>query len=69
MSDRTASGYLFGGLASSRGEAMHLADGVWRGGLSGVAFARDVALVSRVTQGCQPLGPVHTDRAPPDRWR
>ena len=60
MSDRTASGYLFGGLASSRGEAMHLAEGVWRGGLSGVAFAREVALVSRVTQGCQPLGPVHT---------
>ena len=59
MSDRTTSGYLFGGLASSRGDAMHLADGVWRGGLSGVAFAQEVALVSRVTQGCQPLGPVH----------
>lgn len=58
MSDRTTSGYLFGGLASSRGAAVHLADGVFEGGLSGVAFAREVALVSRVTQGCQPLGPV-----------
>lgn len=57
MSDRTESGYLFGGLASSRGAAVHIADGVLRGGLSGVAFSRDVALVSRVTQGCQPLGP------------
>ena len=57
MSDRTSSGYLFGGLASSRGAALHIADGVWQGGLSGVAFAREVALVSRVTQGCQPLGP------------
>ena len=57
MSDRTVSGYLFGGLASSRGAAVHIADGVWQGGLSGVAFAREVALVSRVTQGCQPLGP------------
>ena len=57
MSDRTSSGYLFGGLASSRGAAVHIADGVWRGGLSGVAFAEDVALVSRVTQGCQPVGP------------
>lgn len=57
MSDRTDSGYLFGGLAASRGAAVHLADGVWRGGLSGVAFTRDVALVSRVTQGCQPIGP------------
>jgi len=57
MSDRTASGYLFGGLASARGAAVHIADGVWRGGLSGVAFTEDVALVSRVTQGCQPVGP------------
>jgi small ligand-binding sensory domain FIST len=57
MSDRTASGYLFGGLASSRGSAVHLADGVWQGGLSGVAFSSEVALISRVTQGCQPVGP------------
>ena len=60
LSDRTSSGYLFGGLASSRGAAVHIADGVWQGGLSGVAFARDVALVSRVTQGCQPLGPTRS---------
>jgi len=58
MSDRVSSGYLFGGLASSRSGAVHVADGAWRGGLSGVAFTRDVALVSRVTQGSQPLGPV-----------
>lgn len=57
MSDRTSTGYLFGGLAASRGEAWHLADGAFRGGLSGVAFGRDVALLSRVTQGCQPVGP------------
>jgi len=57
MSDRTDSGYLFGGLASSRGRAVHIAGGVWQGGMSGVAFTRDVALVSRVTQGCQPVGP------------
>ena len=57
MSDRTDSGYLFGGLASSRDRAVHIAGGVWQGGMSGVAFTRDVALVSRVTQGCQPVGP------------
>jgi len=57
MSDRTASGYLFGGLASSRAGTVHVADGVWQGGLSGVAFTADVPLVSRVTQGCQPVGP------------
>ena len=58
MSARTTSGYLFGGLASSRSSSCQIADGVYQGGLSGVAFTRDVALVSRVTQGCQPVGPV-----------
>ena len=60
LAGRTDSGYLFGGLAASRGAAVHIADGVWRGGLSGVAFSRDVALISRVTQGCQPSGPTRT---------
>ena len=58
MSARTVSGYLFGGLGSSRTVACQIADGVFEGGLSGVAFSRDVALVSRITQGCQPVGPV-----------
>ena len=60
MSDRTTSGYLFGGLSSSRGRHLHIADGVWQGGLSGVAFTRDVAMVSRVTQGSQPVGPTRS---------
>jgi small ligand-binding sensory domain FIST len=70
MASRTATGYLFGGLASSRTEAVQFAvggngnikghgaaGGVFRGGLSGVAFGEGVALVSRVTQGCQPVAP------------
>jgi small ligand-binding sensory domain FIST len=57
LSQRTDSGYLFGGLASSRASSVHMAGGVWQGGLSGVAFTKDVAIVSRVTQGCQPVGP------------
>ena len=68
MAGRTATGYLFGGLASSRGDTVQFAtsgngnmkgqgkaSGVFRGGLSGVAFGEGVALVSRVTQGCQPI--------------
>jgi small ligand-binding sensory domain FIST len=58
MSARTSTGYLYGGLASARNLPLHVADGVFEGGLSGVAFAPEVALVSRVTQGCQPIGPV-----------
>ena len=57
MAERTATGYLFGGLAAARTRTLHIADGVLQGGLSGVAFSSEVALVSRVTQGCQPVGP------------
>ncbi|MES2992387.1 MAG: FIST N-terminal domain-containing protein [Pseudomonadota bacterium] len=57
MSARTATGYLFGGLASGPSRLLHIAGSVLAGGLSGVAFDRSVPLVSRVTQGCQPVGP------------
>lgn len=57
LAPRTATGYLFGGLASARHRARHIAGGVWSGGLSGVAFDRSVQLISRITQGCQPIGP------------
>src|SRR5690606_4707992 len=72
MAERTGSGYLFGGLAGSRGQTVQFAlgsagnlsgqgavSGVFHGGLSGVAFARSVDLVSRVTQGAQPIAPEH----------
>ena len=72
MAERTASGYVFGGLASSRTDTVqfalasggHLsgqgaAGGVFHGGLSGVALGPDVALVSRVTQGAHPVARSH----------
>lgn len=58
LSRRTSSGYLFGGLASARNRTLHIAEEVLQGGLSGVAFGGGVGLVSRVTQGCQPVGPL-----------
>jgi small ligand-binding sensory domain FIST len=57
LADRVTGRYLFGGLASSRTRSLTLADGVYEGGLSGVAFSSAAGVVSRVTQGCQPLGP------------
>jgi small ligand-binding sensory domain FIST len=57
LSERVSTGYLFGGLVASRTQAWHVAEGLCEGGLSGVAFGAGVALVSRVTQGCQPIGP------------
>ena len=71
MAARTDSNYIFGGLASSRRKTVQFAvggngnigghgaaSGVFSGGLSGVAFNADVALVSRVTQGCMPVSAV-----------
>ncbi len=65
LAARVRTGYLFGGLASARGEGeqvpgrcLHIAGSVLQGGLSGVAFSCAVPLISRVTQGCQPVGPV-----------
>jgi small ligand-binding sensory domain FIST len=73
MAARTDSGYLFGGLTSSRTDAVQFAiggngnirghggaSGVFSGGLSGVAFGEGVSVVSRVTQGCWPIAPVRT---------
>ncbi len=72
LAERTDSGYVFGGLSSSRGRAVQFAvsgngnvsgqgaaSGVFSGGLSGVAFGPQVQLVSRVTQGCLPLARAH----------
>jgi small ligand-binding sensory domain FIST len=62
LARRVDSRYLFGGLASSRTRSLTIAadgldaGGVLQGGLSGVAFASSVGLLSRVTQGCQPIG-------------
>lgn len=68
VAERTVSGYVFGGLAGSRSASVQFAassagnlrgqgaaSGVFYGGLSGVAFGPDVDLVSRVTQGAQPV--------------
>lgn len=72
MAQRTSSGYVFGGLASSRSKAVQFAlsgsgnvkgqgaaGGVFSGGLSGVAFAQGAGLMSRVTQGCRPVSREH----------
>ena len=58
LAERTATGYLFGGLSSSRTHTLQIADAVLTGGLSGVAFSDKVGVLSRVSQGCQPIGPL-----------
>lgn len=79
MAERTTSGYVFGGLSAGRYAAVQFAlsadgnmagqghaCGVYDSGLSGVAFDARVALLSRITQGCQPVGPVRSITAAQD---
>ncbi len=58
MAGKVGGGQLFGGVSSGRPQSLpsvQIANRVLNGGLSGVVFGSDVALVSRVTQGCHPL--------------
>lgn len=59
LATRTTAGFLVGGLASARGDSPTLANGVTHGGLSGVLFAERVGILTRLTQGCSPIGPHH----------
>ncbi len=59
LAKRTESGFLVGGLASSRNGNVLLADVAGRGGLSGVAFSDAVTVAIRLTQGCSPVGAAH----------
>jgi small ligand-binding sensory domain FIST len=56
---RTETGFLVGGLTSSRDKCPQVADQVVEGGLSGVLFSAQVNVVTRLTQGVSPLGPRH----------
>ena len=54
-----AGAFLVGGLASGRAGTPHIADTVHEGGVSGVLFSGTVPVVSGLSQGCSPIGPVH----------
>ena len=54
MSAKVASGFLVGGLSSSRSRTVQIANAVLSGGLSGAALAPEVAVATRLTQGCVP---------------
>jgi small ligand-binding sensory domain FIST len=60
LSAHVSSGFVVGGLSSSRGETAQISDNVVRGGLSGVLFNERVKLATRLTQGISPLGPRHS---------
>lgn len=59
LPDLLGNGYLVGGLTSSGSYHYQIADDIQEGSLSGVIFDDSIKLVSGLTQGCSPLGPMH----------
>lgn len=60
MATKVSSGFVTGGLAIARGQAPMIANGALHGGISGVAFTEQVAIATRLTQGCCAVGEVRT---------
>lgn len=60
LSDWMGSGFLVGGLGSSRGAYGQVAGAHAGGALCGVLFSERVPVVTRLSQGCIPIGPRRT---------
>jgi small ligand-binding sensory domain FIST len=55
---REASLFLVGGLAAASSAPAQVAGRLVEGGLSGVLLAPDIPVITGLTQGCSPVGPV-----------
>ena len=54
MSAKVDTGYIVGGVSSSRSRTVQIANEVLSGGLSGAVLGEEVAVATRLTQGCTP---------------
>ncbi|MEM6780556.1 MAG: FIST N-terminal domain-containing protein [Pseudomonadota bacterium] len=53
-------GFVIGGLSSSRSQHIQFSEEVVEGSYSGAVFSSDVSVSTGLSQGCQPIGPLHT---------
>lgn len=60
--------FLVGGLSSAHGSAVQIAGRPTEGGLSGVLFGGEIQVVTGLSQGCAPVGPVHEVSASQGPW-
>jgi small ligand-binding sensory domain FIST len=60
--------FLVGGLSSSGGSAIQIAGRPTEGGISGVLLDASVEVVTGLSQGCTPIGPVHEVSAAQGPW-
>lgn len=54
MSAKVGTGFIVGGVSSSRSQTVQIANEVLSGGLSGAVLGEEVAVATRLTQGCTP---------------
>lgn len=59
LATRMQSGFVTGGITSSRFQSQQVADDVVHGGLSGVMFGAQVPVMTRLTQGVTPIAAPH----------
>lgn len=60
LNDYLQGGFLVGGLTSSNSINYQVADQLCDGGLSGLLLSPAIPAISGMTQGCTPIGPIHT---------
>lgn len=53
-------GFMVGGLSSSRQQQIQISGDTINNGISGVAFADSVQVATTLSQGCSPIGKMHT---------
>ncbi|MGD9601419.1 MAG: FIST N-terminal domain-containing protein [Gammaproteobacteria bacterium] len=59
LAETVPGAFCVGGLTSSRGDHPQVAGGVTGGAVSGLLCSAAIPVVTRHTQGCTPIGPVH----------
>ena len=59
IAEKVDSGFVVGGLSSSRSENLQIAEKTHEGGLSGVLLSEEITVATRLSQGCSPIGPKH----------
>jgi small ligand-binding sensory domain FIST len=60
MADRTQTGLLFGGITSGQASIGQFAAEPVNGGISGAVFSSGIKVLTKITQGCSPLGKEHS---------
>jgi small ligand-binding sensory domain FIST len=67
LSERSGA-FLVGGLTSAGGTPFQIAGRPTEGGLSGVLMTAEVPVITGLSQGCTPIGPVHEVTASQGPW-